>query len=435
MRFLPALIFSIFSVSPFCVTTRGDTPVPPPNPSMADNILGIRLGLMSEAKQFSYLERAYKRSPQDLVIKAHYAEFLIMGKHWGAPEGRATEGVALAREAMNAENTTGFRAMGLALGAGLGVPLNPNEALPLLQHASREGNIKATISLGYLFLNEASLGLKVSPSEECFRKASKRGFPEGLYQLATIYEKNRAGQTISIAKAAALMNEAAQYGSIDAFKRLRQLSKEKDTAPEMRRAYCLTTLWYAALGSPMLQSSRVGVAAKELEALYPNDPEALVALGRAYRSGEHDLRDMKKALELFSKAIALGSLDARDERATMLAEGLGVKKDPAAALAEWRALELLEHPGALANLGYYSYWGSLEEAGIPKNASLTYAYSLRAAEAGDLFGQHNTALCYASGIGTERNYALAVAYSQMSAKRGTKQDQKELPKLITAAFD
>jgi TPR repeat protein len=435
MRFLPALIFSILSVPLLCVTARGDTPAPLPNPSLADNILSIRLGLMPEAKRFAYVEREYKRAPQDLALKANYAELLIMGKDWGGPKDREAEGVALAREAMKAESTTGYRALGNALIFGRGIKQNFNEALPILQQASREGNTQASVSLGYLLLNEASLGLKVSLSEECFRKVAKRGFPEHLYKLATIYEKNSAGQTISIAKAAALMNEAAQYGSVEAVKQLKQLSKEKDTAPEMRRAYCLTTLWYGSLGSTSLQTAKVVAAAKEMEAVYPNDPEALVALGRAYRNGEHDLRDMKKAFELFTKAIALGSNDARDERASMLAEGLGVKKDTAAALAEWRALELLDHPGALARLGYYSYWGSLQEAGIPKNASVAYAYSVRAADAGNFFGQFNTAQCYASGIGTELNYAMAVAYSQAAAKRGSKQAQKELPKLITAAFD
>lgn len=403
--------------------------------TLADNILDIRLLIMEPRKRFAYLEREFRRTPQDLPVKARYAECLIIGESDNGPKGREVEGVALAREAMDAKDSTALRAMGMAAALGRGAPQNIQDAISLVRRADEAGNTKATAMLGLLLFDEKTFDENTSESEDYCRKAARCGYPEALFKLGMLYEKDSTGFPISISKAAALLNEAAQYGSRQAYDHLKERSKEKVPRPELQRAYDLATLWYAALGSNMLQTPGVSASAKELEALYPQDPESLYVLGLAYRSGEYGLRDMKKAWGFLDKATTLGSNDARCERAAMLAEGQGVKKTPAAAIAEWRLLEKQNHPGALSYLGYYSYWGSLDDEGIPKDAAKCYDYSKRAADQGHYFGQLNVSQCYAFGVGTEKNYAQAVGYCRASAYRGSKRARRELPKLISAAFD
>ncbi len=407
----------------------------PTNGVLADQAWDIRLGMLPVEKRFAVITRAYQKSPSDPSIKAHYAEYLVGGKNWGGPEGRAAEGVALATEAADAGNICASRVIGLAQVFGLGTPTKTRQGSYLLEAAAQDGDVKAMIMVGQAGLHETELDQTVSLAEAWFRQAAKRGYPEPLYKLGLTYEKNRDGKVISIPKAAGLLYEAARYGYYPAYTRMKQVLKQQDAAPEMRRAACLTLLWYGALGENSLQTSRVGSAALELETHYPEDAEALAALGHMYCSGEFDMRDMKKAFAFFTKAAALGSDDARCERANMQAEGMGVPADPVAALAVWRELEKKLHPGALASLGYYSYWGSLKGAGLPKDENKAYGYSRMAAAAGDLFGQHNATLCFSHGIGTEKNYLLTIAYCQAAALRGSKPAQKELPKLVSAAFD
>lgn len=436
MRFIACLVsLASFIAATGSLAAQSDPVSLPTNAALIDCAWDYRLASVPMEKRFALIERAYEKNPSDNAIKSSYAEYLVMGKSWGGPDGRAPEGLALAQKAADDGNTIAVRVLALAKAHGIGSDKNLRLAAALFDQSARDGNINSMVILGNVYLDERNLGEKISMSETWFRVAAKRGRPEHLYKLALIYEKNRQGNVISLPKAAALMYEAAHYGSVEAFKHMKQVLKDKDAAPEMRRAACLTMLWYGALGHTSLQTSRVKDAARELETLYPNDLEALVSLGRMYRSDEFGMRDMKKAFGFFDKAAALGSDDGLCERAVMQAEGAGVPADPVAAVAAWRELEKKGHPGALASLGYYSYWGSLKHDGLPKDEKLAYGYSRMAAAAGDLFGQFNATSCFTHGIGTEKNYLLAITYSHAAAQRGNKAAQKELPKLISAAFD
>ena len=117
----------------------------------------------------------------------------------------------------------------------------------------------------------------------------------------------------------------------------------------------------------------------------------------------------------------------------MLAEGIGVKKDPAAALVILRELEVKNNAGALRLLSYYHYWGALKGTEVVKDPAKTFAYARRAAEAGDLLGQVWLGRCYEHGIGTEVNYGLAARYFRAAGVRGAKKSYIEAMQLINHA--
>lgn len=405
----------------------------PTNDALIDNAWTFRLALLPGSKRLKFVKAAYEKNPADVAAKAAYATALVLNEE---PKSPKDEGLKLAQEAADAGNSAGSYVLGCAFFYGVGVERNEKRGLYLLSGAAKSGNLAALHQMGEVYFVESNFGPGVSASEFWHRLSAKRGNADGLFHLAQAYEKPREGkQPLSIAKAAGLYYEAAYYGSNEAFAYMKRVFKQKDAAPEMRRAACLTLLRRGSLADDSLQSSRVQQAADELEHRYPEDPVVLTALGNMYASGEFFMNDPKKALAFYDKAAVLGSDDARCERAAMQARGLGTDADPAAALAVWRELEKKGHPGALSQLGYYSYWGSLKNDGLPKDEKAAYAYSRRAAAAGDAFGQHNASQCFALGVGTQKNYMLAISYCFAAAGQGFRQQQKELPKLVTAAFD
>ncbi|MEY2877858.1 MAG: hypothetical protein RLZZ15_238, partial [Verrucomicrobiota bacterium] len=197
------------------------------------------------------------------------------------------------------------------------------------------------------------------------------------------------------------------------------------------RARRMVRLWYVACGA--LEGDKEVREAMEGCAADPNadvDMSAMVAMGRVWQSRSNGFYDLAKAKDLFDRAAKLGSLEGRSWRARMLAEGRGVKKDVAAALAELRQLESEGDPTTLALLGYYHYWGARGSGPLPEDPRKAFEYSKRAADLGDPWGQYDTALAYMDGIGTEKNYALAASYCRAAAWRGWREAETLLPRVL-----
>lgn len=402
---------------------------------MVDCAWFLRLWDLAEEKRFEIVRRAYEKKPDDLATKAQFAKLLILGPKAGGPPDRAAEGVALAEACTQQGSNAGQFALACAKRAGLGTPKDLALGNHLLRSSAEAGYLEAILDLGTSILSAEPAVSNADEAEEWLRIAARRGAPHALYRYATSLEKPRTGQVVPHEKVATLLYDAAKYGSGKAEERLKAVRKDPSAPPVLRRAAGLFILWQGALGYDGIFPAQLKITARELEATYPDDPEMLLALGRLYKSGENQMRDFKKAYSLLSKAAALGEDDALAERAKMQAEGLGVPADPAAALVAWRELEKRNNARALGILGYYSYWGSLKADGLKKDPHAAYAYSRLAAAGGDFFAQSNITFCFAHGIGTAKNYKLAVLYSHAAAYRGNRKAKQELPQLLTAAFD
>lgn len=367
-----------------------------------------------DAAAFAWVEQRLTTRP-DPHTAAVYADLLLRGKRQGAPENQGGRGVRLAQEALAAGSLRAVGVIGWELLRGGRLPGDPARGLTYLHHAAAAGDTTAMTYLGDALLRGIGTAPEPTLAEFWFRRAARRGWPYGLFLLGNAYADGKFHGQPDLARACALYQEAATYGSTSARRRLEQLAQAGD--PAATRAHHLVTLWFAWFRHNVSNAKQHGVA-QALQRDYPDDAEVLTALGRYNISPENGRREFKQAFVLLSRAAALGSVEAQALRARMQAEGWGTKTDPAAGLAEWRRLESQNDPTSLALLGYYSYWGTLKNKVLPKNPAQAFAYSKRAADAGSYTGQINTAYCYESGIGVPKDYALAAKYYDIAASRG-----------------
>jgi len=425
-------------VTPPLVTPSAAEPAPAPAPapligglSPVDAAFDIRLDLLlnekSPAAAFAFVSKEFARDPRPHV-QARYAEFLIEGHDWGAPDGMAEQGIALAREARGKGSLHALRIIGWDLVTGRHSARNPALGVVFLRQAATAGNANAMISLGDVYLRGIGVPVDLTSAEAWFLRAAWQGKPHSLFRLAEAYEHLTPPNP---AKAAMLCYEAASRGSGSAWKHLEERVAQND--PAATRVSQLYLLSRAVLGADYT-TKKVRTALAGLETNYPQDPLALLAVGRLYASGRYVTIDLKKARACFERAAALGSDDAQADLAQLYAEGRGVPKDPDRAVATWRELAAKDNACALAWLGYYSYWGSLGADHLPKDAAQAFAYCVRAADLGDVHGQCNAGACHEFGIGTPVDYALAAHYYRSAAWRGERRSNEQLPKLLRAVL-
>lgn len=402
--------------------------------SVQDEAFAISVEMSAEQKGlpacYAYVEENYKRDPRPHV-KSCYGEFLLYGKAWGAPDGRNKEGVALLEEAQKEGSANATRALAWLYINGYFVPKDPQRGIAYLKSACDAGQVEAMAILGNVYRSGVvGVPIRLDEAEKWIRRAACEGKPKYLDDLAADYEKGRGLTQPNLTRACQLYYESHIFGNrAAATANLQRLAMAG--VPGAARAHHLAVLWDSLYGE-IYTTKQIKESVGLLTEDYPDDAEVLVALGRVYRAGNY-YKDNKKAAELFRRAAEMGSDDARCEQAEMLAEGIGEKKNPSAALAILRELEVKDNPGALRLLSYYHYWGALKGTDVVKDPAKAFAYAKRAAGAGDLLGQVWLGKCYEHGIGTEVNYGLAARYLRAAGVRGAKKSYIEAMKLINHA--
>lgn len=131
------------------------------------------------------------------------------------------------------------------------------------------------------------------------------------------------------------------------------------------------------------------------------------------------------------RAGELGNADALFEMGNLFYEGSrlhGQDMDQARGYYE-RAAEL-NHPGALAQLGYMYSHG----VGCEANLSTAAQYSLRSAEAGFPQGQYNASQLYRRGDGVEQDLAKSLEWLEKSVAQQYRPAQLQLAQLITEGY-
>lgn len=376
------------------------------------------------AYKFTEEEAAKNPSPH---IKARLGEYLLAGKTWGAPEGRGEEGSRLVDEALAAGSMHAMNVVGWELLAGRSRPQDVVRGLGYLQQGATEDYVPAMMALGDIYRRGFAVPKNRFAAEVWLVRAARLGQPHFLFRLAASHENGEMTAQPDVAYACRLYYEAAINGSAAARDRIHQLAEAGNS--DAVRAKHLMLLCYVARGADPV-TSRVRTAVTELESKYPDDPEVLTAIGRAYWSEELGNPDFKKAFAYFSRAADKGSDVARAFRARLLIEGYGTKRDIAAGMAEWAQLEARNVPEAVAQLGYFHYWGPVAAAGIKKDAQKAFALSKRAADWGDYYGQLNTAACYEFGIGVPTDYALAAYYYRAADGKGSVRARAKVRRLL-----
>ena len=82
------------------------------------------------------------------------------------------------------------------------------------------------------------------------------------------------------------------------------------------------------------------------QAAAKGNPQSINNLGYAYRHGEGVTKDLDRTLSYFKQAHALGLFDATINLGDMTFKGWGTKRDPAKAIALYKAAAEAGHPVA-----------------------------------------------------------------------------------------
>jgi TPR repeat protein len=181
----------------------------------------------------------------------------------------------------------------------------------------------------------------------------------------------------------------------------------------------------------------------------PKDAAAMTLIGEIYRDGAAVPRNNAEASRWYRLASNLGDPQAAYELGVLLLEGAnGVKKDPAAAKAQFERAAAKNHRGALYNLGVMALQGT---DGKPDFAQAAQ-YFLRAAEAGDDDAAYSYGVMLRDGKGAPQNIGEAVHWLKRASDdgiiagqveyaimlfngEGVKRDEAEAAKILLTAAE
>ena len=188
-------------------------------------------------------------------------------------------------------------------------PSSPEGALAALTAAAEQGNVQAMLALGSYAEQGVNMPRSYVKAMFWYEKAAAAGRPEGYYNVGICHEIGM-GSTGDMAKAIQNYETAASLGLPLAMYRLSSIYISGNGAPKDVPKGLAWLEKAAAAGMP--------VAANDLGIIYLSG-----LLGQK--------KDEKRALELFTLAANMGSLEGVKNIAAIYKDGLGVKVDPAAA--------------------------------------------------------------------------------------------------------
>lgn len=427
MWLIPAGGLGAAEIRPFDPVTWPEAITPQ---QLAEDIFGVKLRMIRELEgnkaAVRFLLGEMTRDPKPHV-KAYMAWYQIYGEGWGAPElMNPVKGRALAEEAAKEGSTVATELLGRALVYALGGERDMTRGVQLFRQAAEAGNTRAMAQLA-IFTAHGWGGLQnIKDADRFAWRAAELGTTQALVNIGELYETGTFGYPRDQAKAIAYYFAAASRWDDDAWTKLEALEKSGVTAAGMYIR--IARLQNANDGASINGTAKIRKLATELDAMTADNPPALVELARAQIDGDYAPRDYKQARARLEKAVAAGYRPARVILAYMKLRGLGGPKEPSA-LAELDTLADQGEPYAANYLGWAYYWG-VSEAGVRKNEKLAFEYCRQAAERGLGQALINTGICYSSGIGTPKNYALAAKVYWQASQLGYSTARGDVRRLL-----
>ncbi|EJK69411.1 hypothetical protein THAOC_09337 [Thalassiosira oceanica] len=149
-----------------------------------------------------------------------------------------------------------------------------------------------------------------------------------------------------------------------------------------------------------------------------NDPAAIYFLGQRYYNGTHGLqKDMRKAVELWTKAAELGSIGAHFELGNAYDNGKGVQQDNATAVKFFVKAAIQGHAESRYNLG--------SDEGQKGNYDRAVRHYLISAKMGDWDSIEMIKTMFARGLATKEQYAEALKGYQDAVEEMKSHDRDE----------
>ncbi|MBX9944814.1 MAG: sel1 repeat family protein [Reyranella sp.] len=239
------------------------------------------------------------------------------------------------------------------------------------------------------------------------QQSADAGSAEGLHRLALVFAHGEGGTPRNDARAAELFERAAEKGN-----RRAQLN--------------LGTLYLRGQGVPRdLIQARAWLE----KAAAGGDPYALYALGRAMSEGAANAPgDQVRAADLYRRAAEKGHPQAAMRYGLLLGEGIGIKRDTAAAhrwLVQAQENGVPEATLALGDMLARTP-ASRDKAANEKTLRLAISWYEVAAQGGVPSGQFKLANAYLAGAGIARDPGQAQLWYGRAAQQGLTEAQNAL---------
>jgi TPR repeat protein len=231
------------------------------------------------------------------------------------------------------------------------------------------------------------------------QRAADAGSAEGAHRLAIFYAQGLAGTPRNEGRALELFEKAAAAGHV-------------------RAQINLGILYMRGLGAPR---DLVNARAWLEKAAASGDPQALYTLGRAMEeSSEHTAPDPVRAADLYRRAAEKGHALAGLRYGLALSEGVGIKRDIAAAqrwLVQARQNGVPEAALALGDMAARTP-ASRDKAANERAVQAATSWYEVAAHAGVPSAQFKLANAYFAGAGVPRDAVQAQLWYSRAAQQG-----------------
>lgn len=316
--------------------------------------------------------------------------------------------------------------------ADLHMKNNPAEALKYLGKAAEAGNAEALYRLGMVYWEGRITARSYGAAFRCFKRAHERGNADASFMLARHYLEGK-GTAMNLRMAAELFQQLYSGGCAKAgiplgvmyyegqgvpknYARARDCLLKGLSAPDdnlgIFRPYVLLGKMYYLGGSGLKKNLP---EARKYLLKAGNDPEALYLLGCLQRDGRGGLTaDDRKAFALFSRAAALGDMQAKAEIGKMYCTGRGVGKDYALAVQHLKlAADRGDQEAARMLAGLYA------DVKNPKHDdAAAFRYFKGLAQTGDADALYRCGMMLLEGRGTAKDETAGFQYLREAAKHG-----------------
>jgi TPR repeat protein len=239
------------------------------------------------------------------------------------------------------------------------------------------------------------------------QRAADAGSIEGAHRLAIVYAQGLAGTPRDEARALDLFQRAAAAG-------------------HTRAQINLGILYLRGLGVPR---DIVNARAWLEKAAASGDPQALYTLGRAMDEGSDQIApDPVRAADLYRRAAEKGHVLAGLRYGLALSEGVGIKRDVAAAqkwLVQARDNGVPEAALAMGDMAARTP-ASRDKAANERTVQTAVSWYEVAAQGGVPSAQFKLANAYFSGVGVARDPMQAMLWYSRAAQQGLPQAQHAL---------
>lgn len=249
------------------------------------------------------------------------------------------------------------------------LPRDPVRSAQWLMKAAQQRHPGAETLLAYYYEQGHGVEKDYSKTLLWLRKALEQNYPDAMFHMGRLYATGK-GVPMNQQTSLDWFRKAAAAGSSDAVVALRQ-DKERGAQDAGRDAF---------------------------EKAY-----------QAYQS-----KSYARAAELYRDAAKAGNPSAMSNLGTMLRVGLGVPKDPVAAIRLYREAAAKGHARAEAQLGFAYEFGE----GVAQNWTEAAKWCARAAEKQEQLGLYCLGRDYQFGIGVPQDRQRAIRYFQLANAQG-----------------